>query len=102
LEGDDINDIRKCIKIVSGYLPEKKLAARVRRSALDYYAIQALQNGWEMLCVRRFRSGVRQICRAFRCGVSQRVLWRALILGMRTFQLAAVKAVARFKHAFSA
>jgi hypothetical protein len=95
LEADDISDIRKCVRIVSDYLPEKKLAARVRRSALDYYAIQALQNGWEMLCVSKFRSGIRQIRRAFQCRVSPRILWRALILGMKTFRLAAAKVVAR-------
>jgi glycosyltransferase involved in cell wall biosynthesis len=102
LAGSDIDDIRKCIEIVGDYLPEKKLAARVRRTALDYYAIQALQNGWEMLCVRRFRPGVRQIRRAFKCGVSPRILWRVFILGMKTLQLAATKAVTGLKHAFNA
>jgi glycosyltransferase involved in cell wall biosynthesis len=101
LEADDISDIRKCIKLVSGYLPGKKLAAQIRRRAWDYYAIQALQNGWEMLCERRFSSGMRQIRRAFSCGVSMRILKRALILGIRTIRLGTVNAMARFKHAFS-
>jgi glycosyltransferase involved in cell wall biosynthesis len=101
LEADDISDIRKCIKLISGYLPGKKLAAQVRRRAWDYYAIQALQNGWEMLCERRFSSGMRQIRRAFGCGVSMRILWRTFILGLKSFQLATLKAMTRVKHAFS-
>lgn len=100
LEADDIQDVRKCISIVSGYLPEKKLAARVRREALNYYAIQALQNGWEMLCARRFGPGIRQIRRAFG-RLSPGVLKRAFVLAAKTFQLAAMKTASRLKHAFS-
>jgi glycosyltransferase involved in cell wall biosynthesis len=101
LKAGDIDDVRRCIKMVSDYLPEKKMAARIRRLALDYYAIQALQNGWELLLRRNFVSGFRQIRGGFKCGVSPKILWRAVILGMKTLRLAVTGMASKVRCVFN-
>jgi glycosyltransferase involved in cell wall biosynthesis len=79
-EGSDIEDIRKCIEIISGYLPDPKIGAEVRRSALKIYALFAMRSARVLLNTGKPAAALRQIRGAFACNFSLRILKDTLAL----------------------
>ena len=90
MEGKDIKDVRKCIAIISDYLPDPKIAARVRRFALKQTALRAIENGRQLLDTSKFAAAFRQVLDALLCDTSFEVLKRTL-----AFLLAAARQMAK-------
>ena len=80
LTGRDVADVRKCIEIISGYVPDAITRARVRRDALQRTAGFALQNAETLAAAGRRGAAWRQLTGALRCDFSARVLKHALWL----------------------
>ena len=79
-DGRNIEDIRKCISIVSGYLADPKIGAEVRQSALKRYALLAMDNAEALLDGGKLAAALRQIRGAFRCDFSLKILRDTLAL----------------------
>jgi len=79
-EGSDIEDIRKCIKIISGYLPDPKIGAEVRQSALKQYALYAMNSAEALVGAGKLAAALRQIRGAFGCDFSLKILKDTLVL----------------------
>jgi hypothetical protein len=80
LAGEDIEDLRKCIEIVSGYVEDAKVRSDVRRSALKRYAQFALKNAEDLLKAGRRDAAWRQMAGALKCDASPKMLKNALML----------------------
>jgi glycosyltransferase involved in cell wall biosynthesis len=76
LKGKDIEDARKCINIISGYLPDRAVAARVRRHSLRLAAAFAADNAWRLMRKGMFVASLRQVAGALKCGAPMAVLSR--------------------------
>jgi glycosyltransferase involved in cell wall biosynthesis len=76
LAGKDIEDARKCINIISGYLPDRALAAKVRRHSLKLAAVFAADNAWRLMRKGMFVASLRQVRGALKCGAPMTVFWR--------------------------
>lgn len=90
MEGKDIKDVRKCIAIISDYLPDPKIAAQVRRFALKQTALRVIGNARSLLDKLQFTAAFRQVLDALMCDISFAVLKRAL-----AFLLAAARQMAK-------
>ena len=84
LEGKDIEDSRKCIGIISNYLPDAATEAQVRRHALKLAALGAAENAWSLFRKKLFAAAFRQFKGAFKCGFPLTVLWRLVVLASGT------------------
>jgi glycosyltransferase involved in cell wall biosynthesis len=80
LSGQDIEDIRKCIGIVSGYVADPKTRAEVRRFASRRYALLALENADTLSQAGNRAAAWRQIAGALKCEFSLKVLKAVLML----------------------
>jgi len=80
LAGRDIEDIRKCIAIISSYVDDPQTRSEVRRSASRRYAMFALKNADNLLRSGRRDAAWRQISGALKCDFSLKVLKDALML----------------------
>jgi glycosyltransferase involved in cell wall biosynthesis len=80
LSGQDIEDLRKCISIVSGYVDDAKTRSEVRRFALRRYALLALKNAENLLRAGKPDAAWRQVSGALKCDFSPTVLKDALML----------------------
>lgn len=79
-EGRDIEDIQKCIAIVSGYVTDPKTSAEVKQSALKKYALLAMDNAEALLDGGKLSAALRQIWGALRCDFSLKILRDTLAL----------------------
>jgi len=79
-EGRDIEDVRKCIEIISGYVADPKTRAEVKRSASRRSAMFALKHAGDFLRAGRRDAAWRQITGALKCDFSPKVLKHALWL----------------------
>jgi hypothetical protein len=79
-EGRDIEDIQKCITIISGYLADPKIGAEVRQSALKRYALLAMDNAEALLDGGKLGAALRQIRGALCCDFSLKILRDTLSL----------------------
>jgi glycosyltransferase involved in cell wall biosynthesis len=79
-EGRDIEDIQRCIAIVSDYVTDPKTRAEVRRSALKKYSLLAMNNAGNLLEGGKPAAALRQMLGAFRCGPSFKILCDTLAL----------------------
>ena len=79
-EGRDIEDIQRCIAIISSYVADPKTRAEVRRSALQRYARLAMDKAKVLLAGGKLSAARRQIHGAFRCDFSLKILRATLAL----------------------
>jgi glycosyltransferase involved in cell wall biosynthesis len=80
LSGHDIADIRKCIKIISGYVADPKTRVEVKRHALRRSAMFALKNAEDLYLAGRRDAAWRQVTGALKCDFSLKVIKDALML----------------------
>lgn len=80
LAGKDIEDIRKCIGIISGYVDDARTRAEVKRAASRRYALWALNNAENLLRIGRKDAAWRQITGALKCDSSPKIWKEALKL----------------------
>ncbi|HEX4349195.1 MAG TPA: glycosyltransferase [Verrucomicrobiae bacterium] len=80
VSGQDIEDLRKCINIVSGYVDDSKTRAEVRKMASRRYAMFALKNAEDLLRAGKPDAAWRQVSGALKCDFSPKVLKDALML----------------------
>jgi hypothetical protein len=79
-EGSDIEDIQKCIAIVSGYVIDLKTSAEVKQSALEKYALLAMTRAEVLLNGGKPAAALRQIRGALSCDFSLKILRDTLAL----------------------
>jgi hypothetical protein len=79
-EGRDIEDVKKCIAIVSRYVSDPKTRAEVRRFASKKYALLAMHNAEVLLDGGKLAAAMRQIRGAMRCNFSPKTLRDVLAL----------------------
>ncbi len=80
VSGQDIEDVRKCINIISGYVDDVDTRAEVRQMASRRYAMFALKNAEDLLRAGRRDAAWRQVSGALKCDFSPKVLKDALKL----------------------
>ncbi|HUC84714.1 MAG TPA: glycosyltransferase [Candidatus Acidoferrales bacterium] len=80
LSGRDVEDVRKCIEIISGYVPEPRTRAKVRRQALRREAMFAVKNAEALVQAGHRNAAWRQLSGALHCDFSPRVLKNVLTL----------------------
>ncbi|HEX4350648.1 MAG TPA: hypothetical protein VH251_09675, partial [Verrucomicrobiae bacterium] len=80
LSGRDIEDLRKCISIISGYVDNLQTRAEVRSMASRRYAMFALKNAEDLLRAGKPDAAWRQVSGALKCDFSAKVLKNALML----------------------
>ncbi|MGA2243455.1 MAG: glycosyltransferase [Verrucomicrobiota bacterium] len=80
LTGRDVEDVRKCIEIISGYVPDPALRAKLRRQALRRSAMFAVKNAESLVQAGRRAAAWRQMTGALQCDWSPRVLKNVLTL----------------------
>lgn len=78
--GRDIKDNKKCIALISGYVADPKTSAEVRRAALRRYALLALNNAEILLHTGQRIAALRQVCGAWSCEISLKILRVTLAL----------------------
>jgi glycosyltransferase involved in cell wall biosynthesis len=80
LSGKDVEDVRKCIEIISGYVADPKTRAEVKRQASRRSAMFALKNAENLLLAGRRAAAWRQVSGALKMEFSPKVLKNALWL----------------------
>jgi glycosyltransferase involved in cell wall biosynthesis len=82
LAGQDIEDVCKCIEIISGYIADPATAADARRAARRRYALLALGNAENLILKKEFQAAGRQVRGALKCEVSPPVARQILRLAL--------------------
>lgn len=80
LAGRDVEDSRKCIGIISGYVKDPETRATVRRQALQRTAMFAVARAESLAQAGRGAAAWRQMAGALKCDFSLRVLKNVLTL----------------------
>jgi glycosyltransferase involved in cell wall biosynthesis len=80
LAGRDVADVRKCVEIIGGYVPDRQTRVRVKRHALRRYAMFAIQNAEFLVLAGQRAAAWRQMAGALQCDFSLRVLKNVLTL----------------------
>jgi glycosyltransferase involved in cell wall biosynthesis len=88
LAGKDVEDIRKCIGIISSYVDDPRLSSQVKRRALRRHAMFALARAEELLRAGRRDAAWHQLTGALQCEFSPKVIKDALML-LPAFAMAA-------------
>ena len=82
LAGSDVDDIRKCIEIISGYVPDANTSATVRHQARRRYAMLATANAEQLILKKEYKGAVRQLRGALKYDVSLEVAKQVLRLAL--------------------
>jgi glycosyltransferase involved in cell wall biosynthesis len=91
LSGRDVEDVRKCIGIVSGYVPDPVARAKIRRHALRRAAGFAISNAESLARSGNRAAAWRQMSGALHCDCSPRVWKHVLALAPAAFGIVAGK-----------
>jgi GT2 family glycosyltransferase len=70
LEGRDIEDIRRCIELISSYISNHSVASKTERHARHFYSLYALNNAGFLLSQGHANAALRQIRGALACDIS--------------------------------